>query len=476
MCAHPLTSGNIAALSGWRRWQARFVALMPEMLRRHLLHDEHAETHGGAGLGALLSFAVRITSSAIIFIAQVLIARWLGAHDFGIYTYAWVMVNVIGTLATVGLAMSAVRFLNEYMEHDKPVLARGFLRFGRWVSFSTALLAMLLAEAALYFWPGVIDPIYRQPLMIALLSLPAFALTDFHDGTGRARGWLMLALVPPYILRPLLVLLFTGVAILLLDVRNANIAAAALAVAIWLTAIIQFVLQERRFRDVLGTPRPQCQRMLWLKVSLPLLLLDSFTLLMMNIDVLLLKLFVSPAELAVYFAAARIISFVAFVHFAVTAVAMPRFATAYARRDIASASRLLRQFRMWTFAPSLAAAGLLLVVGPFVLGLFGPEFPTAWPVMVVLAAGHLARALAGPAEAMLAVSGKQVYSAVITGITAGLNIVLNLALIPRYGLFGAGAATAGAYLFQSAILWVATNRLVREGYAQKPGEGAVADV
>ncbi len=473
MCAQTVTSDDIARLSGWRRWRAQLLALLPGATQSGNADasEDGEDRHGSAGLGALLSFAVRIGSAGITFLAQILMARWLGAHDFGVYTYVWVVVNVTGTLSTIGLSVSAVRFLNEYLEHGQPGLARGFLRFGRFASFGVGIVAMLLGEVLLYLFPHLIEDVYRGPLMIGLLALPAFALTDFHDGTGRARSWLLLALAPPYILRPLALLVFIGAGIVLLSYCNAKMAAAALVAATWLVALVQFVLQERRFRGELGSVRREMRRLEWLRVSLPLLLLDSFTLMMMNIDVLLLKLFVSPDQLAIYFAAARVISFVAFVHFAVTAVATPRFATAYARNDITMAGRLLRQFRLWTFAPSLAAALFLLALGPFVLSLFGPEFPAAMPVMAVLAVGHLARALAGPAEAMMAVSGRQVYSAVVTGVTAGLNVVLNLALIPQHGLLGAAMATAGAYVFQSAILWAGSHRVLREGFGKTANSG-----
>ena len=157
---------------------------------------------------------------------------------------------------------------------------------------------------------------------------------------------------------------------------------------------------------------------------------------------------------------------------------MPRFATAYARRDIAEAGRLLRRFRLWTFAPSLLASIVFLALGPFILALFGPEFPAGWPVMAALAAGHLARALAGPAEALLSVSHRHAYLATITGVTVALNLALNLWLIPRMGILGAGIATAGAFVFQSAVLWLASQRLVREGYdpATKTTTGAEGNV
>ncbi len=465
MRVQSLTSGRPAGgESHWRTWLRSRAVRLRSLLGESAGDDGDDERHGIAGLGALFSFVVRVASALITFLAQVLMARWLGAHDFGIYTYVWVMVNVVGTLATFGLSMSAVRFLNEYMEHQHPALARGFLRFGRLLSFGMGLLAAAGGILLLHLFPDLIDEDFRLPLMIGLASLPAFALTDFHDGTGRARSWLSLAFVPPYILRPLLLLIFVGVGVWVFGMRTAWAAATALTLSTWLVAITQMLLQERRFRRELGGVRPAHQHRQWLAVSVPLLLLDSFTLLMTNVDVLLLKLFVEPSQIAIYFAAARVIGFVAFVHFAIVAVAMPRFATAYARNDIAAAARMLRRFRLWTFVPSLLAAALLLAIGPFVLALFGESFTAAWPVMAVLAVGYLARALAGPSEAMMAVSGKQTFTAVITGSTAALNIVLNIGLIPVFGLLGAGMATAGAFIYQALVFWLATRRLVRRGY------------
>ena len=423
--------------------------------------DEEAQARGGA----LFTFGIRIASAAIAFASQVLLARWLGAYDFGVFTYVWVWVNVLGTLCAMGFSTSSVRFLAEYAKPRLHGLARGFLRFGRAISAGVGFAAAFAGIAVLHFFPQVAEDYYVKPMSIGFLALPAFAVTDFHDGVGRARSWIGLAFIPPYILRPLLLLVFIAAAAIIGLNCSATLAAAALTAATWITAITQFVLQHRRFtRDMPGEGARYKPR-LWLGVSLPLLLLESFALLMMNIDILLLELFVTPDRIAVYFAAARTISFISFIHFAVSAVAIRRFALAYAERDAGRARAQLAKFRNWTLWPSLAAAVVFLGLGKFILALFGPEFPSAWPVMFALVSGHLARALAGPAESLLVVSGHQTYTAIVTGVTAALNIVLNLTLIPRYGLTGAGAATAAAFAFQALLLTLAARRVLAEGFA-----------
>ena len=439
----------------------RLIERLPAPLRERLAGGEDA----AARSGALFTFAIRIASAFLAFLMQVLLARWLGAFDFGVYTYVWVWVNVLGTLCAVGFSTSAVRFLAEYARPHLHGLARGFLRAGRLIAGGMGFLVAAIGIALLHAFPGLAEDYYILPMSIAFLSLPAFAITDFHDGVGRARRWIGLAFLPPYILRPALILLFAAAVFFGLGKCSATYAAAALTAATWITAATQFLLQHRRLGRELDDQPAQYRAGLWLKVSLPLLLMESFALLMMNIDVLLLELYVTPDRIAVYFAAARTISFIGFIHFAVAAVAMPGFAAAFAEGDARGAASLLARYRGWTLWPSLAAAVGLLALGRIILGFFGPEFPAAWPVMLALVGGHLARAAAGPVEALLVVSGRQSYTAMITGLTAALNITLNLALIPRHGLLGAGMATAIAFAFQAAILTLAANRALGEGFA-----------
>ena len=96
-------------------------------------------------------------------------------------------------------------------------------------------------------WTGLLDPVYLLPLTLALISLPAYGLTDFQDGVGRAQGWIDLALIPPYIVRPILLFVFIGIAYGMALEPDAATAALALVAACWLTALLQYLAQRLRF-------------------------------------------------------------------------------------------------------------------------------------------------------------------------------------------------------------------------------------
>jgi O-antigen/teichoic acid export membrane protein len=419
-----------------------------------------ANEQGKYRRGAITAFVIRVASAGLAFFSQVILARWLGAHEFGIYTYIWVWVNVVGTLCAAGFATTVIRFISEYSEHDQPDLARGFLHTGRVFSFSAAVLCAFAGYLLLVFGDGFIADYYRIPAALGLACLPAFALTDFQDGVGRAKGWIDLALAPPYILRP--ILLFAGIGLALWSgwATDAVTATTAAIAATWLTALIQYVLQKRRMASVLPPGPRQYRINFWLKVSVPVIALESFGLLMMQLDVLLLDIFVTPDQIAIYFAAARTISLINFVHFSVQTVAMPKFASMYANADQEGIHDFLWQCRKWMFGLSLIGALGLLLTGKWLLWLFGEEFVVGYPVMVVLAGGLLVRAFAGPLQGLLVVAGGHNKAAVALGITVVINVALNLVLIPRYGLVGAAAATAVAFSVES-ILFVLIYRRMR---------------
>ncbi len=401
---------------------------------------------------AIAAFSVRVVSAGIAFFSQIVLARWMGIFDFGIFTYVYVLVNVIGTFCTFGFATTALRFLPEYGETSDLTLARGFLRTGRSFSFGAGLACTILGLAVLYLFDDVVADYYRIPMALGLVCLPAVALTYFQDGVGRAHSWTDLGLVPPFIWRPCLLLMFVVVCVGFGWPGNAETAIVCAIAANWLTVGTQLVLQQRRLRQTI----PGCERsyrlIWWLKISMPALLLEGIALLMLNLDLLLLDIFVAPDQIALYFAAARTTVIIGFVHFAVAAVTMPKFAALYANNNTDGVRNLLHDSRKWVFIPTLAGSILILALGKPLLSLFGPGFTESYPVMFVLVLGLLARAAAGPVQGLLVVTGHQNMLAAVMTFVIGLNALLNLLLIPNYGLIGAAMATSGAFGVESVLL------------------------
>src|SRR6266566_1242220 len=136
----------------------------------------------------------------------------MGEFQFGIYVYVWTWVLLIGALVDFGLASAAQRFIPEYLGLRAFALLRGFLSGSRWLTLAIATALAALAALGIRVLEPWIGQYEIVPLYLACATLPMFALTHMQEGIARAYGWVNIALLPPYIVRSLVLVAAMGAA------------------------------------------------------------------------------------------------------------------------------------------------------------------------------------------------------------------------------------------------------------------------
>jgi O-antigen/teichoic acid export membrane protein len=391
---------------------------------------------------AIAAFLVRVASAGLLYLTQIVLARWIGSNEYGLYVLVWTWVMILGGFTHLGLNMAVIRLVPELGATGRLEELRGLLLASRVFTVAAGTLLAAAGLAGLRLFPELLTAPLVLPAYLGLVCIPMFALSDLQDGIGRGRGWMLTALAPPYVLRPVLLLIAMAAARLTGAAMDAVTAVGAAIVATWGATIVQSVLIERRLRrEVKAGPRV-VRLGAWLRISFPLLVIGGCELLLQNADVLVVARYMTPSDVAVYFAAAKTMALILFVHFAVGSAVANRYARLQALGDRAGLEAFVRDAAQWTFWPSLAVALAIIALGRPLLGLFGPQFVDGYPVMLVLVLGFLIRASMGPAEFLLNMLGEQAWCAGVLAVTATLNVALNFALVPAYGLVGAATATS----------------------------------
>lgn len=407
---------------------------------------------------ALVAFSVRIASAAILFLSQVALARWMGADQFGIYVYAWTLVLVLGGISTAGLNVGAIRIVSELRERAAHDALRGFLVGSR---VAVALVATTLTGLVAALVWKLAAPLAGSPWLtvsIILLAVPAYALTDLQDGICRGCARIASALLAPYIIRPILILGGIGALHATGYPLDATMAAMAAVAATWIAWALQSLIVARDLASVAPSgPRVYLGRS-WTRTTAPLLLMGVFDLAMQNIDVIAISNLLSPTDAGIYFAGAKTMALILFVHYAVGSSMANRFAAISTRGDTDALRLAVRDAVRWTFWPSLAMAAVMLALGRPLLTLFGPQFVAGYPVMCILAVAILARAAIGPAESLLNMTGGQSDCARSLMLAALANLVLNMVLTPAFGIVGAAVAVAAAMTLGAFLNWRAARR------------------
>ncbi len=316
----------------------------------------------------------------------------------------------------------------------------------------------VIGIGGLWLFGERIESYYLVPLYLGVFSLPMIALGDVMDGTSRAHSWAVSAMSPTYIIRPVLILGFMMLAVVIGEPHTARTAMIAAMAATYLTSVSQFFILTWRLRRRYVKGPSRIEFGIWFRVALPIFLIEGFGFMLTNSDVVIVGLYLDPASVAIYFAAAKTMALVHFVMFSVKAAASPRFSAAMANPDRQQLAVIAIESAKWSFWPSLAVGLMVLACGSFLLSLFGPAFVSGYPLMAILFAGIMAKALVGPAEAFLTMAGRQKLCVALYAVALVCNLALNVTMIPMFGLTGAAIATAGAMVVEAILLHVAVRR------------------
>jgi O-antigen/teichoic acid export membrane protein len=191
----------------------------------------------------------------------------------------------------------------------------------------------------------------------------------------------------------------------------------------------------------------------WVRGSAPFAVLYAGQHLAGFADVLVLSFFAAPAEIAIYFAATRIIQVVNLVPYAATVGTAHLFSASHTRGDHDHLQQLCRHVVATTFVIAILAVGILIAGGDWLLRMFGEGFEAGYAPLVILAIGVVMRVAAGPAEDVLNMTGHSGLSASTYLVIVAVNVAFSVPLIMLFGVNG--AAAAGAIALTLRALWLA---------------------
>ena len=417
--------------------------------------------HGDSRLAQLVAgkvFLVRVGSALLALVSQVLLARWMGSFEFGIYIYVWTWVLMIGAISDVGLSSAARRFIPEYTELKSFDRLRGFLAGSRWLAFAIATGIGVVGALGVTLLKPWLDNFAIIPLYLACVTIPIYGLVQVQAGIAQSYDWPNLAFMPFYIWRQIAITLAMGLIWLIGLPTDAVTAMIVAVVTTWAVTIGQLALLNRRLAAKVQAGRKVFEPKTWLATSLPIFVVEGSYLLLTYVDIIALEHFRSPHDVAVYYAGARLLAIVAFVYFAIAGATTHKFTEYHVAGDQQRLTAFFRETIRWTFWPSLLACALILAFGRPLLSLFGAGFEAGYDVMFILAIGMLARAAVGPAERLLNMLGERKQCVFVYATAFAINLMLCIVLIPRIGIEGAAVATSSALVAESIMFYVVAKR------------------
>lgn len=392
------------------------------------------------GLGS-----VKIAGSAIGLASQIVLARILGADEFGQFTLVFTWVVLISLITRFGLDNYLIKNIAIFKAAEKWQEVRGLRKFSSTSTLFAAVgVAILFCVIVLPF-----DLIEHDLAMIFLVGLfvvlPFYSLCYFNQSTLLAIDEVVKSNMPILVLRHLFLII--GVTLVWqLSSIDAFSAMAVNALAIILSFGIGFFWIQSRLKN--KNHRPAVYRKKeWLRGSLPFLWIDGVGYMYQRSDILILGFFATESDVGVYGAVVKIMVILTLASNINSHLLKPMAAVT----ELKKLSDRVRKIARMNFTLTILPVAVFFLFGRSILSLFGPEFEQGYEILLVLAAGRAIQSAFGPTRVILMMKG---FERIVSMTTVGLaiiNIIANIILVQYYGVFGVAIATGLVYLLSGLI-------------------------
>lgn len=388
-------------------------------------------------------------------LARVIPARLLGASDYGLFVLGLTIVlfsSIFGGLGiNEGIARELPRF--DSREEKNEIVRAGFL---------LALVVSVTAGVFLFlFGSWISSTVFDDPGLTPVLRVFAFlvpfvvfkrTIISVFRGYGKS--------IERVILRnfssPLLRVLFLSSAIALgLGVTGAAI---GWLVGVALTACLGLYLVWKRtptsFIDPLTVPGNDKYRML-LAFSLPLMFSVATSVLLNHVDNLLIGYYLTSNQVGIYDSAFTVSRLILAPASSFAFLFLPTISSLHADNDLGAMRNLYKLVTKWIVILVIPVFLMLFAFPATVLGaVFGPSYTQGAIVLRIITFGFFIRVLAGLCGETVKSLGKSQLILYVQVVIGGMNIGLNLLLIPTFGILGAALASAASFGLGNGIYLV----------------------
>ena len=398
----------------------------------------------------LSSFGLRVIYMGCTFLTSLVLARFLGATEFGIYTYTVSWSYLLGVFGTVGMDNLLVREVAVYKSNTNWGLLRGILRWANILSLSFAIVVALTAIAIAWATGMAQDRALFSAFCLAMAALPFMALRNLRRGAMRGLQRVTLGLIPEMAIAPVAILTIVVFAFALSrDSVSAVWCVGLYTIVTVATTALSIKLLKNALPPATLLIAPQYRAGQWLASAIPFMLIEGIYIINARVDILMLGSLQSIADAGIYVPVNRGAQLINFVLMAVSSALAPKIADLFAAEKLPQLERLIIKTAKYALFPTCLITVVLVGISSWYLSLFGAEFVAGQSALIILCCGQLIFTITGLGGLILNMTGNEKYTAVTGAGSAALNTILNYFLISQWGVVGAAIATSVSLLLMN---------------------------
>ena len=418
---------------------------MKEKFKSALKDKDFSELLRGSGL----SFFLRFGGLAAGYLLTLIIAHLFGAKGLGDYVLAITVLRLFTLLAKLGLDTTSIRFIASFASQEKWT---SIFRFRKQVVTILSFTSVFASIMMYCFSEEIANLINANPDFIQLNAFFVLPMAFFMLHYQSLRGLKRIAEFSFFYRISQALFSIISIVIIYQFIQDSEIPVYAYLVSVIIVSLLSFLSFQYWLKNRSEGKESAEQEIMrystLLKISIPLMFAQSVQFIMAWTDKLMLGAMTNPEDVGVYHTAFKLSMFAAVALMSINSIASPKFAEMFGKDDMEGLKKVVHQSTKMIFWTSVPLVTIFFIFPEFFLGLFGEEFKIGVTAFIFLSCGRLISSFSGSVGNILQMTGNQNIYASILLIGAVLNIVLNLILIPLYGINGAALAS-----MSSLIVW-----------------------
>jgi O-antigen/teichoic acid export membrane protein len=380
----------------------------------------------------------RAAAAAFGLLSQLALARVFSPADVGIFLLTMSVMAFASLLMTGGYPALGFTYLARYQSLARKTLVAAFHAAALRTTLAlTAVMAILSVIA--YVTPALEH--MRSAILYGALAAPGLALIRLNNAAANSLRRFDLSFIPDFMLRSGFLLAAIIAIITFAHPPQMVWVLWAIVISTYVAAAIQALLLGRSgvVAKVFAVQRRSLAP--FYRIRAAALLVGAFvSFTFAEIVTLVAGLLLPTHDVAVIGIAVRLAAIAGFVVQTMQLIAIPDLTDTMARGTRAAADRLMRRTNLVNFALMVIAVLVTLVLGDWVLSLFGPDYLAGKWALVLFLLCQMIRSAGTMNNHLLSLGGYQTRTAIVCAIALAVLLGAAACLTPYLGLMGIGWA------------------------------------
>ncbi|MEK6914063.1 MAG: flippase [Nanoarchaeota archaeon] len=390
---------------------------------------------------SIFIFVAIMISKIFSYIYKIIIARYLGADIYGIYSLSLIIVLLVASIFGFGISEGILRYISLYRGKNEQEKIKYLFKF----SSKLLLILTIIASFILFFLSEFIAiKIFNNTSLAFFLKIFSFIIPIWIFS-----GYFMSIMIAfekvkqqTFIekiiqssakLSLLLLFLFLGLR------TNAVILSFFIGVFIFFISTFLYCKYKLPFlfsEYNINNKEKKKIRMGLIYYSAPIMFFGLVFYIFYWTDSLILGFFKTTTEVGIYNAAVPLALLLSFAPELFITLLFPIIIKEYAKRKLNIINNLSKQIAKWIFIINLPLFILMVLFPEFIINIFfGSEYSSAVNTLRFLLIGNFFASILIISNRLLLMVGKTKTLLIDLLITSLLNLILNLILIPKEKIF-----------------------------------------